>query len=209
MKRLASAVCALSLAALIPAGALAQTSSPGTRPSDRPGSDRTGTDRPGGTTTEQKSSDRAKKDRTAFNNTQGLHETGDIIGARVEGPDGKNVGKVEALLIDPKEGKVSHAVVGMGGMLGVGEEKVVVPYTALKMTGHEGGRKGRIAIDQSALDSAPKYVKTSERAPSASPATTPRSGTTSGSSGLSGDPRTDTKRDGDTRPLSDRPAEKK
>ena len=200
MKRLASALCALSLAALIPAGALAQTGSPGTRPSDRTG------DRPGGTTTEQRSSDRAKRDRPAFSNTQGLHETGDIIGAKVEGPDGKNLGKVEALLIDPKEGKASHAVIGMGGVLGVGEEKVVVPYTALKMTGHEGGRKGRITIDQSALDSAPKYVKASERSPSASPATTPRSGTTSGASGVSGDP---TKRDGDGRPLSDRPADKK
>ena len=46
----------------------------------------------------------------------------------MQGPDGKNIGKIDALLIDPKEGKVSHAVVGMGGMLGVGDEKVVVPY---------------------------------------------------------------------------------
>jgi sporulation protein YlmC with PRC-barrel domain len=152
MKRFTSSLCALSLAVLIPATALAQTS-----------------------TTDKRSTDRAaKRERPAFNATQGLHETGDIIGAKVEAPDGKNLGKVDALLIDPKEGKVSHAVIGMGGVLGVGNEKVVVPYTDLKMTGHEGGRKGRITIDQSTLDSAPKYVKATDRAPSASPVTSPR-----------------------------------
>ena len=113
----------------------------------------------------------AQKDRPAFTNTQGLHETGDVIGTKIQNPQGKDIGKVEALLIDPTEGKVTHAVVGVGGVLGVGEDKVVVPYSALKMTGHESGRKARIALDQSTIDSAPKYVRTTDRSPSASPAT--------------------------------------
>ena len=157
MKRLTSGLIALAFVTTIPAAAVAQTST---------GTDRTRTDR---TTTE-----RSKKDRPAFTNTQGLHETGDIIGTKVQNPQGKDIGKVEALLIDPTEGKVTHAVVGVGGVLGVGEEKVVVPYSALKMTGHESGRKARIALDQSTIDSAPKYARTTERSPSASPATSPR-----------------------------------
>ena len=115
----------------------------------------------------------AKKDRPAWSNTQGLHETGDIIGTTIEGPDGKNLGKVDALLLDPKDGKVTHAIVSLGGMLGIGDEKVVVPYSALKMTGHDSGRKSRVTIDQSALDQAPKYVKARDRSPAASPATSP------------------------------------
>ena len=168
MKRLTSGLIALAFVASIPAAGAAQGTS---------GTERYGTDRGA---SERRASDgtkaaRTKKDRPAWSNTQGLHETGDIIGTRVHNPEGKDIGKVEALLIDPTEGKITHAVVGIGGVLGIGDEKVVVPYTALKMTGHEGGRKGKIALDQSTLDAAPKYVKTSDRAPSASPATSPRS----------------------------------
>ena len=155
MKRLTSGLIALAIVTTIPAAAFAQTST---------GTDRGRTDR---TTTE-----RSKKDRPAFTNTQGLHETGDIIGTKIQNPEGKDIGKVEALLIDPTEGKATHAVIGVGGVLGVGEERVVVPYSALKMTGHESGRKARIVLDQSTIDSAPKYVRTTERSPSASPATT-------------------------------------
>jgi sporulation protein YlmC with PRC-barrel domain len=135
-----------------------------------------------------------KKDRPAWSNTQGLHETGDIIGTKVEAPDGKDLGKVDALLIDPRDGKVSHAVIGLGGVFGIGQDKVVVPYSELKMTGHEPGKKARITVDQSALDQAPKYVKASERtSPSASPATS-RPGTTPSSGGYSPSPSTDTRR---------------
>ncbi len=111
----------------------------------------------------------SKRDRATWSNTQGLHETGDIIGATVQGPDNKNIGKVDGLLVDPNDGKISHAVVGIGGVLGVGEEKVVVPYSALKMGSHETGRKAKITIDQSTLDQAPKYVKALDRQPAASP----------------------------------------
>ncbi len=96
----------------------------------------------------------------------------------MQGPDGKSLGKVEALLIEPRDGKVTHAVIGMGGVLGLGEEKVDVPYSALQMSGHDNGRKATIRIDQAELDRAPKYVKASDRdRGAASPATT---GTSSG-----------------------------
>jgi sporulation protein YlmC with PRC-barrel domain len=204
MKRLTSALIAISLVAAVPATVGAQTST-------APGA----TDRPatGRGTPERRANDRASKpERQTWSNPQ-LHETGDIIGTAVQGPDGKNVGKVEALLIEPRDGKVSHAVIGMGGMLGIGEEKVVVPYSALNMSGHDNGRKATIRIDQATLDKAPKYAKAGDRDRGvASPATTPRSGTTSGSGtttgsgGFSGDPRSDKARDADGRPTSERPA---
>jgi sporulation protein YlmC with PRC-barrel domain len=151
-----SGLVALAVFASIPAAGFAQTST-----TDRSKADRSTTER--------------KKDRPAWSNTQGLHEAKDIVGTKVQNAEGKDIGKVDALLIDPKDGKVTHAVVGLGGMLGLGKDKVVVDYSALKMTGHESGRKAKIVVDQSALESAPKYVKTADRAPSASPATSPRS----------------------------------
>ena len=116
---------------------------------------------------------REKKERAAWSNTQGLHETGDMLGAKVFSPDGRELGELHALLIDPKDGKIAQAVVNYGGRFGIGAEKVVVPYSAMKMTGHEGGKTARITMDQTVLESAPKYVKTTERQPSASPATSP------------------------------------
>jgi sporulation protein YlmC with PRC-barrel domain len=180
MKRTTAAITALSFVALLPAAAVAQTPGSGTGYG-------TGTERKA--PAERGTTERMKRDRPAWSNTQGLHETGDVIGATVQGPDNKNIGKVDALLIDPKDGKISHAVVSMGGVLGVGDEKVVVPYSALTMSGHEGGRRAKITIDQSALDQAPKYVKSSERQPAASPATTPRATDPSRT-----DTRTDTKK---------------
>ena len=154
MKTLKS-LFALTLVGVLPVVAVAQTSAP------------SGTDRSPSRSTERAS----KPERQAWSNTQGLHETGDIIGTAVQDSSGKNIGKVDALLIDPKDGKVSHAVVGLGGVLGGGKEKVVVPWSDLKMSGHQDGKKAVISIDQSTLDRAPKYVKTQDRQPSASPAT--------------------------------------
>ena len=196
MKKVTSALLALSFVAAGAAGAGAQTSTtpttPGTR-TDRPATERGATER---------KSDRASKpERQAWSNPQ-LHEANDIVGTAVQGADGKRIGKVEALLIEPRDGKVSHAVIGMGGVLGVGENKVVVPYSALKMSGHDGGRKATIEVDQATLDSAPKYVKAGDRdRGAASPATAPRvsPGSGSGSGSTSTDRST----------TSDRPASEK
>ena len=157
MKSLTSGLVALALVASLPAAGFAQTSTTDRSKTDRPAAERR---------------DSAKKERTAWSNTQGLHETNDIVGAKVQNAEGKDIGKVDALLLDPKDGKITHAVIGLGGMLGLGKDKVVVDYSALKMSGHENGRRAKIAVDQSALESAPKYVKATDRAPSASPATT-------------------------------------
>ena len=156
MKRLMSAALAFAFVAALPLGGYAQTSS----------SDRTTTDR---------GAKPAKVERTAWTNTEGLHDTKDLIGTRIKNAEGKDIGEIDALLIDPKEGKVSHAVVGLGGMLGVGEEQVVVKWSDLKMGAHQDGKKPTVTMDKSVLDQAPKYAKRSDRSPAASPTTTPRS----------------------------------
>jgi hypothetical protein len=105
------------------------------------------------------------------------------------------MGEIDALLVDPKDGKVTHAVIGLGGFLGIGEDKVVVPWSDVKVAAHQEGKKAVITMDQSVLERAPKYVKASDRSPAASPATT-----------RSTDPtRTDMKRDADGKPLGDKP----
>lgn len=118
----------------------------------------------------------SKAERAAWANKTGLHDTRDIIGTRVKNAEGKDIGEIDALLVDPKDGKVTHAVIGLGGFLGIGEDKVVVPWSEVKVAAHQEGKKAVITMDQSALERAPKYVKAGDRdrEPSSSPATTPR-----------------------------------
>jgi len=116
----------------------------------------------------------------AWKNTGGLHETKDIIGTRIKSSDGKDLGEVDRLLIDTQTGKVSYAVIGVGGLAGVGEKKVVVPWSELKFVPIADGKKNAIVMDQAKLDSAPRYERSArmERSPSASPSTTPTTNNT-------------------------------
>jgi len=149
MKRWISGIVALSFISAIPTVGLAQQSRPApVKPS-------------------------SKAERAAWANKAGLHDTRDIIGTRVKNSEGKDIGEIDALLIDPKDGKITHAVIGLGGFLGIGEDKVVVSWSEVKMAAHQEGKKAVITMDQSVLERAPKYVKAGDRdrEPSSSPAT--------------------------------------
>jgi sporulation protein YlmC with PRC-barrel domain len=147
-----------------------------TRPA--PPADRPATDQP-----------RTSAPRETFKNTQGLYESSTLVGARVKGTDGKDLGEIDQLLVDPKDGKVTHAVIGVGGLLGIGEKHVIVPWSEVRMSStNPTDRAARpvITMDQSMLERAPRYEKRAYQdgdrtSPSASPrgtdrpATTPRS----------------------------------
>ena len=107
----------------------------------------------------------------AWKNDAGLHETKDIIGTRIKNAEGKDIGEIDQLLID-RNGKVSHAVIGLGGFAGMGEKKVVVPWSDLKFAPVTEGKKNSITMDQSRLERAPYYERTAV-APAASPSTRP------------------------------------
>jgi sporulation protein YlmC with PRC-barrel domain len=157
MKKVLVGIAALVVA--LPLMADAQT----TRPADKPASDR------------QISKQRdAREAKPAWKNEAGLHDSSEIIGTRIKNAEGKDIGEVDRLLIDPQSGKVTHVVVGLGGLLGVGEKKVVVPWSDLKMGAAHDGKKAQITMDQAKLESAPRYERTAartDRSPSASPAT--------------------------------------
>jgi sporulation protein YlmC with PRC-barrel domain len=105
----------------------------------------------------------------AWKNDAGLHDTKDIIGTRIKNAEGKDIGEIDQLLID-RNGKVTHAVIGVGGFAGVGEKKVVVPWSELKFAPVTAGKKNAITMDESRLQNAPHYERTAV-APSASPST--------------------------------------
>jgi sporulation protein YlmC with PRC-barrel domain len=56
-----------------------------------------------------------------------------IIGDKVENPNGKDLGKIQNLMINLQSGKVEYAVIEFGGFLGVGEKLFAIPFTELKV----------------------------------------------------------------------------
>lgn len=115
--------------------------------------------------------------RETWSNVDKLHDSRDLIGLRIKNAQGKDIGEIDALMIDPKDGKVTHAVVGVGGFLGVGEKHLVVPWSDVKVSMDHN--RMVVTMDQPTLERAPRYERrtartTRDRTPAASPATTPQ-----------------------------------
>jgi sporulation protein YlmC with PRC-barrel domain len=79
----------------------------------------------------------------------------DIRGRTVKDKDGKDIGKIDDLLIDDRERKVRFMRVESGGFLGLGETKVFIPIEVItRITDDE------VSIDQSRehVAAAPRYT---------------------------------------------------
>ena len=67
------------------------------------------------------------------------------------------IGDINDLLVE-KDGKISAAIIGVGGFLGAGEKKVAIPFTALKLTEKNGKRYLVMDTTKEALNKAPGYT---------------------------------------------------
>jgi sporulation protein YlmC with PRC-barrel domain len=152
MKRLAAIVVAASVMGLGAADALAQAQ----RPGDAPARD-------------------TQRDKgPAWKAPAGAVESKHIIGTRVKDREGKDVGEIDQLIVNREDGKITHAVIGYGGMLGIGERKVVVPWSDVTMAPDKDNRDRMVVtMERSTLESAPRYEAAAarDRTPAASPAT--------------------------------------
>lgn len=103
-------------------------------------------------------------------------ESKQIVGMKVRSDQGRDIGEIDQLIVNPSDGKITHVVVGRGGLLGVGEQKVVVEWSDLRFQPDPENRNRWVATtEQSKIDSAPRYEARRDTAPAASPATTPGS----------------------------------
>ena len=100
-------------------------------------------------------------------------ESKQLVGMRVRSDQGKDIGEIDQLIVDPSDGKITHVVLGRGGLMGVGEQKVVLAWSDLRVQPDPKDRNRWVAMtQQSKIDSAPRYEARRD-APAASPATTP------------------------------------
>src|SRR5580658_1100855 len=70
--------------------------------------------------------------------TMNDNEFGNLIGSdkvegtAVYGADDNKIGSIERVMIDKASGKVSYAVLGFGGFLGLGNDHYPLPWQSLK-----------------------------------------------------------------------------
>lgn len=83
-----------------------------------------------------------------------------MFGAVVQNASGEVIGDINDLVFNPA-GQISTVVLGSGGMLGMGEKNVAVPYSALSFkTGPDGGRVIVVALSKDELNLAPAFKAT-------------------------------------------------
>ena len=62
-----------------------------------------------------------------------------VEGTAVYGADDSKIGSIERVMIDKVSGKVSYAVLGFGGFLGLGNDHYPLPWQSLKYDTRLGG----------------------------------------------------------------------
>jgi hypothetical protein len=83
-----------------------------------------------------------------------------VEGTAVYGADEAKIGSIERVMIDKLSGKVSYAVLGFGGFLGIGNDHYPLPWASLKYDTNLGGYRTAVTEDQ--LRDAPKYSSENE-----------------------------------------------
>jgi hypothetical protein len=78
-----------------------------------------------------------------------------VEGTAVYGADDRKIGSIKRVMIDKISGRVSYAVLGFGGFLGLGNDHYPLPWQSLKYDTRIGGYRTGVTEDR--LRSAPKY----------------------------------------------------
>jgi BON domain/PRC-barrel domain len=84
-----------------------------------------------------------------------------IIGAKVEDSAGKNVGKIEDIMIDAS-GRAPFAVLSFGGFMGIGDKWYAIPWNALQIERDRDSKDvKRIVLDVSkeTIEHAPSFTR--------------------------------------------------
>ena len=87
----------------------------------------------------------------------------DFIGTPVNDKSGQPLGKIANLVFD-QNGRIELAIVGIGGVLGIGEKDVAVPFDAVKSDVANGKHVFVIDTNKDQLKAAPAYKTLNDQA---------------------------------------------
>jgi hypothetical protein len=79
----------------------------------------------------------------------------DVEGTSVYSPNRDKIGSIDHLMIDKVSGKISYAVMGFGGFLGLGHSHYPIPWSSLR---YDKGVEGFVTnISETQLRDAPAF----------------------------------------------------
>lgn len=173
MKKLIAIVLGLGVAATVAVDGSAQTTAPSVTKGDAPkvGDPPKHTDR-------RPDADRDRANRPEWKPDANSIEGKRLVGVNVRTPDGSRIGEIDQIIVSMTDGRITHAVIGVGGVAGIGERKLVVPWNKVKLSRHaQRGDEMVATVDQSTIDGAQQFTRAGaepgDRAPAASPGTAP------------------------------------
>jgi sporulation protein YlmC with PRC-barrel domain len=76
-----------------------------------------------------------------------------VLGARIFGASGDDLGSIDDIVIDRKTGNVAYALVSSGGFLGIGARCHSLPWSILRYNGNVGGYV--VPLERRQLEGAP------------------------------------------------------
>lgn len=83
-----------------------------------------------------------------------------ILGMSVVAQDGENIGEIQDIKIDTRNGRINYVTVQKGGVMGIGgDEGIAVPLEAFQFT----GENAQLTVDKTKLDNAPKQEDLSDQ----------------------------------------------
>ena len=63
----------------------------------------------------------------------GVLKASNLVGMKVEGADGKKLGSVKDMVVDPQDGSIDYVVLDFGGIAGIGDKYFAVPWQAVQL----------------------------------------------------------------------------
>jgi len=88
-----------------------------------------------------------------FHERKALVDATTLVGSPVRSSEGKDIGKIKQLLINPRGGAIAYAVVGFGGILGFGEKLLAIPWDDVKVgRDAEDVEKVVLTVDREVLE---------------------------------------------------------
>lgn len=103
--------------------------------------------------TDQKKQTQAQQGQQPQQQGQNLLLVNKLSGTEIQNQQGQKIGEIDTVLVDVENGRIGFVTMTSGGVFGVGEEKYIVPFSALqkKMAqGNEGlagaGQQGKLVF---------------------------------------------------------------
>jgi sporulation protein YlmC with PRC-barrel domain len=83
--------------------------------------------------------------------------TSKLVGMKVKNDVSEDLGKINELVLDVEAGKVMYVALSVGGVLGVGDKLIAIPWTEFQLKHEEDDTYFVLDIDKEKLEAAPGF----------------------------------------------------